>query len=768
MIKKYFGAILLPIVIAGCGSSSTITVNVGKGEYLDSAVHGVSYECGSEKGTTNEKGEFFYDVGKECNFFLGNYIFKKVKGDDLKNSKTKVYEKDIRVARFLQILDNDGDASNGITITKSVVKKIPIDAYEFNDKSMDKLYTSIKNDVNYTGRMVTTNEAQEHINDTISSDKNVLYAIVKLSSSSVRQGESITFDASDSKGDIKSYIWKIGDTKIGSGMRFTTANLSIGKQIVTLYITDKSGNVDKKLISINVLAPKTVWDSATTMVENATDKLLVRSDAKNLYLKFQTTKTISYSDLTNMKIYINSDDSDVSGLSTGSIGTGLDYLISNEGVFHLKAQEDYVGDKIQDLKAIIGTNSFEVVIDRKNIEYLAQNISAGVSNSDINLYMKSDKKYKIPNYTAPEDKVGPVITLNGANPVSLKKGGTYKDAGATASDVIEGDITMSAPVSDVNTSKAGVYQVKYTAKDSKGNIGTKYRVVEVNGTSTSSTFEIKSIGDYDDTIAINHENGQIWMNDDRGIGVNRGCLVVTTGLSATELKTQVEGFCKNSDFAGFSDWRAPTPTELSKFTVKMKQEKQTVGMERKNCVQTLGIDSSGTVKSVNTHITRLPGLIKTDELTPAGARCVRGAEDDGIGSFHMGVEKGGKIIIDSNQSLIWINEYDPAKKACLAIHVGKPKVLEESKDFCKNLDYAGYSDWRTPTSVELSNFVKKTNEVHILPGYEAPCARLLAKDVNVSTVVYTRFDKKGHGLGVVGNLEANLTSNIGLRCVRKN
>jgi hypothetical protein len=287
------------------------------------------------------------------------------------------------------------------------------------------------------------------------------------------------------------------------------------------------------------------------------------------------------------------------------------------------------------------------------------------------------------------------------------------------------------------------------------------------------------IGDHNDTIAINHENGQIWMNDNRGIGVNRGCLVVTTGLSVPELRTQIEGFCENSDFAGFKDWRAATSLELSKFTVKMDQEDETVGMERKNCVRTLSIDGlNGTVKAVNTHIAamgkpKLPGLIIDDVLTPAGARCVRGPIDDNIGSFSMlNNRAGGKIIKDTTnpaKTLTWVNEYDATKNACLAIHKDKPEELVKSKDFCEKLDYDGFTTWRNPTSAELSNFVIKTNEAHILPGYEAPCARLLAKDGNDSKVVYTRFDHNAsHTLGGVDNLETNLTSNIGLRCVRDN
>ena len=57
-----------------------------------------------------------------------------------------------------------------------------------------------------------------------------------------------------------------------------------------------------------------------------------------------------------------------------------------------------------------------------------------------------------------EDTVAPVITLLGDNPITIEVGDTYTDAGATATDNFDGDITSSiVTVSTVNTSIVGVY-----------------------------------------------------------------------------------------------------------------------------------------------------------------------------------------------------------------------------------------------------------------------------------------------------------------------
>ena len=69
-----------------------------------------------------------------------------------------------------------------------------------------------------------------------------------------------------------------------------------------------------------------------------------------------------------------------------------------------------------------------------------------------------------------EDTTLPVITLLGDNPVTIEVGSTYTDAGATATDTYDGDITSSiVTVSTVNTAIVGVYTVSYNVSDASGN-----------------------------------------------------------------------------------------------------------------------------------------------------------------------------------------------------------------------------------------------------------------------------------------------------------
>jgi len=78
------------------------------------------------------------------------------------------------------------------------------------------------------------------------------------------------------------------------------------------------------------------------------------------------------------------------------------------------------------------------------------------------------------------DVKAPVITILGSNPATVSGGGTYSDAGATALDDVDGDVTSKiTTTSTVNTNKLGTYTVTYKVTDKAGNTATSSRTVNV-------------------------------------------------------------------------------------------------------------------------------------------------------------------------------------------------------------------------------------------------------------------------------------------------
>ena len=89
------------------------------------------------------------------------------------------------------------------------------------------------------------------------------------------------------------------------------------------------------------------------------------------------------------------------------------------------------------------------------------------------------------------DTTLPVITLLGDNPATIEVGETYTDAGATATDTYDGDVTSSIfTVSTVNTAIVGVYTVTYNVSDASGNAAVELiRTVNVEDALSLENFE---------------------------------------------------------------------------------------------------------------------------------------------------------------------------------------------------------------------------------------------------------------------------------------
>ena len=74
----------------------------------------------------------------------------------------------------------------------------------------------------------------------------------------------------------------------------------------------------------------------------------------------------------------------------------------------------------------------------------------------------------------------PTLTIQGSNPLLLTVGDKYVEAGATAADREDGDISANIQTTGtVDTTTAGTYTITYTVTDSGNNTVTKTRTVNV-------------------------------------------------------------------------------------------------------------------------------------------------------------------------------------------------------------------------------------------------------------------------------------------------
>ena len=95
---------------------------------------------------------------------------------------------------------------------------------------------------------------------------------------------------------------------------------------------------------------------------------------------------------------------------------------------------------------------------------------------------------QINSVQAGADTTPPLITINGETNISLSIGATYSDAGATATDNVDGTLPVTLSNS-VDTSVPGSYSVIYSVTDAAGNTATSTRnvIVGTNFTNTATS-----------------------------------------------------------------------------------------------------------------------------------------------------------------------------------------------------------------------------------------------------------------------------------------
>jgi len=124
---------------------------------------------------------------------------------------------------------------------------------------------------------------------------------------------------------------------------------------------------------------------------------------------------------------------------------------------------------------------------------------------------KNEKRYKIIRYVTVVDTTAPTITLNGKNDITIGVNSSYKDEGATASDIVDGNVTVNVS-GTVDTTKLGNYTLTYTATDSHNNTSSVTRTIHVV-----------------DTIAP-----VISLNGDENITVEAGSTYTELGATVTD------------------------------------------------------------------------------------------------------------------------------------------------------------------------------------------------------------------------------------------
>jgi hypothetical protein len=135
------------------------------------------------------------------------------------------------------------------------------------------------------------------------------------------------------------------------------------------------------------------------------------------------------------------------------------------------------------------------------------------------------------------DGTAPVITVLGNNPETIELGNTYTDAGATAVDDVDGDLSGNiSTVNNVDVNTVGVYTVTYDVSDAGGNAATQsVRTVSVIADVTAPVITL--IGD----ATVNVEKDDTY-NDAGATVVDVGDPNVIVSSDAANVNTALVGY----------------------------------------------------------------------------------------------------------------------------------------------------------------------------------------------------------------------------------
>lgn len=299
--------------------------------------------------------------------------------------------------------------------------------------------------------------------------------------------------ASDSASGISSYAWsKLSGpgTVIFSTTSSATAAISAdedGVYVVRLGVTDVAGNTGTGTFTLNWVTSLPAISIINPSATPAHSKAIEASASKgNLTMAITTglacdsglsftpylPTTFSSEADNGKKICFRSVDSagNIAYAMSGTV-TGIDYTAPSLSLIGSSPLIVQVGGAYVDAGAT-ATDSLEGNITSRIIS------NGTVNTSIVGTYTIT---YRVAdtagNAAAPVartvdvvDASAPVITLLGNSTVEMEMRSNYTDAGATAYDNYDGDITSHIVVGGtVDTSKAGTYTLTYGVADSSGN-----------------------------------------------------------------------------------------------------------------------------------------------------------------------------------------------------------------------------------------------------------------------------------------------------------
>ncbi len=264
--------------------------NAGQGRFLDGPVEGLQYDSPSWTGITEANGTYLYQAGETITFSIGNVTLGTCSTKEIitpldlvpgaVNTTNPVV---INISQFLQSLDLDGNAGNGILITsemREILKDFSVDFTDpdfENNPQVHQMFDKLNEMEIYPEEqrgLISAEDAQIHLEETLAvieeeaiaaeeALQNIKFNATIVSPSGhgiLIQSQGFSMEGAVVGGtEPYTYLWNFGDGERSSQAEdpgFISYNTP-GTYTVSFFVTDATGAMKSDFRYI------TVWDPAT-------------------------------------------------------------------------------------------------------------------------------------------------------------------------------------------------------------------------------------------------------------------------------------------------------------------------------------------------------------------------------------------------------------------------------------------------------------------------------------------------------------------------